>query len=152
MRWVLERRRGRRRRRNKTAEHFREKREAENWLLLLLQQQLMMMMMMMMIHIIAVKPTSEICLCNNYKKKLKLYTKIYDQLEHHPSINHMKKQQPTPRNCNHQKEAPERISYCNCIPEAGAAAVIAPHAATSVPVAAAFCYFILASNVKKELQ
>jgi hypothetical protein len=106
VRWVLE----RRRRRNKTAEHFREKKEAEHWLLLLLllqQQQLMMMM----IHIIALKPTSEICLCNNYKKKLKLYTKSYDQLEHHPSINHLKKQQPTPRNCNHQKELATTTAY-----------------------------------------
>jgi hypothetical protein len=53
----------------------------------------------------------------------------------------MKQQQPTPRNCNHQKEAPERISYYNCIPGAGAAAVIAPHAAASVPVAAALLFY-----------
>jgi hypothetical protein len=41
-------------------------------------------------------------------------------------------------------QSPERISYYNCIPKAGAGAVIAPHAAAFVPVAVAFCYFILA--------
>jgi hypothetical protein len=45
------------------------------------------------------------------KNKLNVYTKIYDQLEHHPSINHMKKQQPTPRNCNHQKELATTTAY-----------------------------------------
>lgn len=53
----------------------------------------------------------------------------------------MKKQQPTPRNCNHQKEAPERISYYNCIPEAGAAAVIAPHATAVCACCSSFLLF-----------